>query len=114
MRTKKDPRVKRHAPPRQALQHRHHARAVFVAQFRTYPLVITLRCDQDLRHGFPDGRTREAGGTHHHSEDVGVQHALYRDALGGGMEAGDAPHAVDQRRAVVGSRAPHQGAVDIE
>ena len=39
---------------------------------------------------------------------------MYRDPFGAGIEAGDPAHPVDQRRPVVGSGAPDEGAVDIE
>jgi hypothetical protein len=47
-------------------------------------------------------------------EDIGVEHSLHRNAVGGGFEACDAPDAVDQRYAVVGAGAPDQRAIDIE
>ena len=56
----------------------------------------------------------DARGPHHHGQNVRVQHALYRDALGGGLEAGDPPDSVDQRRPMVRSGTSNQRAVDIE
>ena len=50
----------------------------------------------------------------HHRQDVRIQHALHRDALRGGLDAGHVAHGIHQRLAVVRAGAAHQRAVDIE
>ena len=102
------------AAPRQPLKHRPTARAMFVVQFRAHAQVVTLRCFQDLRHGLNDGLARGARRTHHHGQNVRVQHPLHGDAFGGGIEPRDPPYTLDQRGPVVRSGAADQSAVDVE
>jgi hypothetical protein len=86
---------------------------MFVAQLRAHAQVVTLRgfqisgmaCRMD---------SGDARGPHHYGQNARVQHALYRYALGRGLDASDPPDSVNQRRPMVRSGTSYQGAVDIE
>jgi hypothetical protein len=55
-----------------------------------------------------------AGAPHHRRQDVRIEHALHRNAIGGGLKPGNAADRHDQRLAVVRPRAADQRAIDIE
>jgi hypothetical protein len=57
---------------------------------------------------------RRSGVFQHDRQDVGVEHSLDGDAVGGGIESGDASHGMHQRLPVVRSGASHQRSVDVE
>ena len=62
----------------------------------------------------PDARRRNTGVGEHARENIAIEHALYGYAFGGGLEARYLPDRVDQRLAMMRSRAAQQSSVDIE
>ena len=98
----------------QALQDLLDAGAEFVPEVGADAQVIALGRGDDFGHGFADEPRRGPGAAHHFVEDYGIEHALHRDAFGGGAEAGDAADAFHQRFAVMGPGTTGEGAVDIE
>ena len=71
-----------------------------------------LRLLDDRRKRAPYLRRGRAGVAHHAGQDIGIEHAVHRNMLGGRLETRDVAHRVDQRLPVVRSRAPDQRAVD--
>jgi len=69
---------------------------------------------EDFREvGFDNGFGK-TGGEHHQGEDIGVEHAVERDAVGCGVGAGDDFYGFDERMAVFGACFADERAVDIE
>jgi hypothetical protein len=87
---------------------------VFVVERGAHALVPALGDAHDFRHGAGDPQSRRAGPAHHHGENIGIEHPLNGDALGGGFEAGNAPDGIDQRFAVMRAGAADERAIDIE
>ncbi len=98
----------------QPFEHRRYAGAVLVVQGRADAQVVALGRALDVRQRLADLRARRSGGAQHDGEDVRIEHALYGNAVGGGVEAGDAADAIGQRLAMMRAGAPDERAVDIE
>ena len=63
-------------PPRQPLQHRHHARTMLAAQVGAPAQVVALGGALDFGHGLANGGAPCAGLAHHGRQNVRVQHSL--------------------------------------
>jgi N-carbamoylputrescine amidase len=98
----------------QTAQHLLHAGTACVAEVRADAQVIALGGGENFGHGGANELGRGAGPAHHFAEDHGIEHALHGDAVGGGVEAGDAADAFHQGFAVMGPGTAGEGAVDIE
>ena len=103
-----------HAAVLQAAQEGAHAGAGLALQTWDAVHVDLLRAADYLGHGAANGRRGRAGVAEHAREDVGIEHAVDGNAIGGGFEAGDAADGIDKRLAVMRPGATDQGAVDIE
>jgi hypothetical protein len=73
-----------------------------------------LRLLENGRHRLPDRLRRRAGPPHHLGENVRIQHPVYRDVLGRGLETRDSAHRVNQRLPVMRARAAQERSIDIE
>jgi N-carbamoylputrescine amidase len=98
----------------EAFEHRLYAGAMPVPEGGTGAQVKRARGAYDFGHGGEGLRPRHARAAQHDRQNVGVEHTLDGDALGGGFEAGDPADGVDERLAVMRPGAAHQRAVDIE
>ena len=102
------------AAARQPLQHRHHARAMFVAQFRAHAQVVALRRLSESpawpAGWLPGGRPLSASSRSECPDPT----CLVPGCPRWWFQAGDPPDSVDQRRPMVRSGTPNQSAVDIE
>jgi hypothetical protein len=103
-----------HAMFLQTAQEGAHARAGFALQVGDAAHVELLRAADDLGHGAANGGRGGAGVAQHTGEDVGIEHAVDGDVVGGGFEAGDAADGIDERLAMMRAGAAEEGAVDIE
>ena len=102
------------SPPLKVLEHGFYARAEFVAKVRDAFLVDVLGGFDQGRHSALDGGIIETTFAHHQREDVGVEHAVYGNAVGGEVKAGYYPHGFNERQTVMGTGAADQSAVDVE
>ncbi len=102
------------AAARQPLQQRFHARAMLVVQRRAHAQIVALGRAPASPASPARALPRNPGVPHHHRQDVGVEHALHGNAVGGGFEARHAADALHQRFAMMRARPAHQCAVDIE
>ncbi len=61
-----------------------------------------------------DERAGDAGFEEHAGENVAIEHACYRDSVGGGFDARGSARGFDQSFAMMGAGAAQECAVDIE
>ena len=87
---------------------------MLVVQRRADPQVVAfgraLRFGQNLA----NPRAGHPGAPHHPGENVGIEHPLNGDSLGGRVEPGYPADALHEGFAVVRSGPSHERAVDIE
>jgi len=76
--------------------------------------VVTLGGAKDLGHGRAGQRAWGTGAAQHDGEDVGVEHPLDGDAVGGGFQTRDPAYAFDQGLPVMRAGAAHERAVNVE
>ena len=103
------------APPGENIENFRHGGTALVADVGNFRRKIgLLGGDEDGGHGRVNIGGREPSVFQHAADNVGVQHAVQRDAFRGGFKAKHIPNRLNQREPVLGARFADQCAVDIE